>query len=1437
MLRSVALQVIPILVWSAACSSVTEDAGRSVSATKQALTVPPGFQDSVVLGGLSQPTAVRFAGDGRIFVAEKSGLVKVVDPARGGDASVFADLRTNVHNYWDRGLMDLELHPDFPATPYVYVLYAHDAELGGTAPRWGSVETTMDSCPTPPGPTALGCVVSGRLSRLTAEGDVWSGVEDVLIENWPQQFPSHSLGSIAFGPDGMLYVTGGDGASFDYADYGQVGEPLNPLGDPPVAVGEEQMPPEARGGALRSQNVSVAGFPAVFSGKLLRVDPLTGQAPDDNPLSGSVRSDARSIVASGLRNPYRMAFRPQTDELWIGDVGWGSWEEINRLIVPPERVANFGWPCFEGPIYQTGYSATDLALCEELYDEEDAHVTPHYSYAHDGPVAVEDGCSWVQGSAIAGLAFYTEGLYPDEYRNALFFADYARECIWVMLPDAEGVPDPTQRRVFARGVDQPVQLTIGPGNDLYYVSHSGELHRISSLGENQPPIARIQLSPSSGPLPLTVALEGSLSDDPDPGDTLNYAWDLDGDGAFDDAAGSAAAYVYSGAGEHRVGLRVTDSRGAIATAFETVSAGEDTGGPVATIVSVQPQRFIVGDVLQFRGRASEGETELAAASFHWEIVLQHCPVVDTCHPHVVESLEGVDTGSFVMPEHAYPYYVDLILRVEGSDGRFGTAVARLDPISVDLTVESEPAGLELAFNQAARRTPFMVQVAAGSTNAVNAPNHAGYAFMGWSDDGTRAHVLTADASGTLRASYQQAPFPASLKQLGRIIARVSRAEGGGSESPEVIRDEDSPPRGTINPERQYDTYTRDFEPKEDWIGYEFDAPHSFSRIAFQEGINFGDGGWFEQLGVRVRTGGEWQTVQGLSVDPLYSGMSDGVGFRGYQIDFEASVGDAIQIFGPAGGEKHFVSIAELDVFGWRAISGSGSLPIARIARLPAPILPEDKLTLDGRASYDPNGGALQFSWTQTAGPAVTMNGADSAQVRIVIPHVRSATDLRFALTVSSGGLASAPAAVDLHITPLTAPVDITARGDILVSEPLPEGNGGSPNIEIIRDGDWPAPGSILDLSQYDNFSGAEAVPEGYVGYEFPETHHFSSLEFIEGKHFPDGGWFTALGVEVRQDGRWVPVGGQRTEPVYPGINDGVGFERYVFTFTPTLGDGIRLIGPPAGARTFFSIAELRAFASTQPAANTAPIAHAGIDFTAPFGARVTLDGTLAHDPNGTTVSYDWRQTSGPPVQLENRTSVSPSFVTPIGPEESQLTFALTVGDGTALSRADAVSVSLREATTDDITALGTILASERRPKGGGSQSLEVIRDGEYPTGTDLDIARQYDTYDGNLHSEAFIGYQFQGGHLLAGLVFQEGHRWDGGGYFDVLTVEVRRGGVWRPVSALEISPAYPKGPTGAGFQTYSIAFTPVVAEAVRLRGVPGGDFKFLSVGELRVIAR
>ena len=612
----------------------------------------------------------------------------------------------------------------------------------------GPVGSWNDGCPTPPNPTTDGCVISGRLSRFTVSGSTISGPETVLIEDWCQQFPSHSAGALGFGADGALYVSGGDGASFNLEDYGQLGgslpntpTPKNPCGDPP---GGAMTPPTAEGGALRSLDVRTDGAPAgssysqtvlqdapvaywrvgessgttaadsagantgtytggitlgqpgglsadsntavrldgttgyvavpdanaldlgngpltyefwakradagtyyqliyskksqgnvfflnnkltfdndssvivqeagttvdtnwhhfvvtrsgsgagntklykdgldvtaeigtqfalasnalplrigaydpyglyfngtvdeiavypsaltanrvqahfnaassagtadpaTLDGAILRVDPVTGAAFAGNPFAASSDTNKRRVIAYGLRNPFRFEIRPGTSELWVGDVGWGNWEEINRIANISDTTAeNFGWPCYEGVGRMAGYDNANLNMCESLYAAGPSAITaPVYTYAHSGHVVANETCP-TGGSAIAGIAFYPEtgGNFPVEYRGGLFFADHNRNCIWWMAKGANGQPDPATRAVFLAPAANPVDVEIGPDGALYYADFdTNSVRKVAFASGNQPPTAVAQASPTSGPAPLSVSFNGTASTDPE----------------------------------------------------------------------------------------------------------------------------------------------------------------------------------------------------------------------------------------------------------------------------------------------------------------------------------------------------------------------------------------------------------------------------------------------------------------------------------------------------------------------------------------------------------------------------------------------------------------------------------------------------------------------------------------------------------------------------------------------------------------------------------------------------------------------------------------------------------------------------------------------------------------------------------------------------------
>jgi len=411
--------------------------GGTEAASAEVAPLTPGFSDTLVWeANLASPVDLAFAPDGRVFVAERRGTIVEFDSPGDKQPKVFADLRTQTYNIGDKGLLGLTVDPAFPQRPYLYALYSLDGPAGSTPPVYG------DACPDPPGLTTDGCVSGARLSRLTWSPAGPVGTERILIEGWCHQGPSHGIGTVAFGPDGALYAGSGDGTDLTDNDWGQHGIPPNPCGDPPGGVGTALTLPTSEGGFFRAQDLRTPADPTTLDGAIIRVDPDTGAALPDNPLAGSADPNARRIVAHGFRNPFRFAFRPGTDELYVGDVGAGLWEEINRVPDAGDGVVdNFGWPCYEGAARKPKWEKRASDVCAALFAAPAGTVrAPRFQWSHDAEVVAGDGCP-VGAGAATGVAFAPGG-FPAEYQGAFFFADYARECLFVMSPDANGRPDP-----------------------------------------------------------------------------------------------------------------------------------------------------------------------------------------------------------------------------------------------------------------------------------------------------------------------------------------------------------------------------------------------------------------------------------------------------------------------------------------------------------------------------------------------------------------------------------------------------------------------------------------------------------------------------------------------------------------------------------------------------------------------------------------------------------------------------------------------------------------------------------------------------------------------------------------------------------------------------------------------------------------------------------
>jgi glucose/arabinose dehydrogenase len=495
-----------------------------------------------LFSGLNFPTAVRFApgGDPRVFVAEKTGVILEFDSTSDTTPTQVIDLRREVFNQYDRGLLGLAVDPEFPVRPYLYALYTRDAVPGGAAPAWGTgPDYEWDGCPQAVVDSG-GCVVTGRLVKITIDPKTNTAIPDppqVLLDGWCQQYTSHSIGDLHFGPEGALYASGGDGASYDVVDSGQAG---NPCGDP---LGE--------GGALRSQDLRTTGDPTGLDGTIARINPDTGAPWPGNPLAGP-DDNARRVIADGLRNPFRFTFRPGTDEIFLGDVGWTTWEEVDRVPSPAAPLEDFGWPCYEGgtsdtgqqvSLPQPGYQAAALGICSGLYADPGAVTAPYWSLLHGTTV---DTCSLSAGSAISGLAFTRGNAYPAPWADGLYVADYASQCIFFLPAGPDGKPDPAQAQWFVTSGGNPVDLQVMPGGDLVYADigtapGTGAIRRISWAGHTPPNVA-IKADHTSGPVGMTVHFDGTGTTDPG-GGALQYSWDLNGDGTFGDSTSPTPTFT------------------------------------------------------------------------------------------------------------------------------------------------------------------------------------------------------------------------------------------------------------------------------------------------------------------------------------------------------------------------------------------------------------------------------------------------------------------------------------------------------------------------------------------------------------------------------------------------------------------------------------------------------------------------------------------------------------------------------------------------------------------------------------------------------------------------------------------------------------------------------------------------------------------------------
>jgi glucose/arabinose dehydrogenase len=480
----------------------------SLAGAAHAIQLPQGFVSETLPFVFDVPTALCFLPDGRLLVAEKGGIVYLVDGDQRHSLWVHEE---EVLNTDDRGLLAVSVDPDYATNRRIYFLLTVDPDSNGI-----ELDNYDDAF--------------ARLVRY----QVGTGIPNVVLENtrttligatWREGFASgsgtHTIGALEWGADGSLLVSAGDGAHFEVLDPGGLDPGL-------FAPGRTDSSEDI--GAFRSQDLNS------LDGKILRVDPATGLGLPSNPFFDGDPSSHRSRVwAYGLRNPFRVTRRPGTGSstdpgtLYLGDVGWSTWEEVNVANAPGR---NFGWPCFEGVAGNADYQAASPTHhgCSTLGtpDNPSLPTPPIAAFHHHEPAqSVPAG---TRGGVVAGGRFYTGTSYPVAYHGGYFFGDYGRGWIKVMKTDAND--DLVELMDFAVDAEGPVAFAVEPtSGDLFYISiDTGQVRRIRYVGAvdvpSGPSAGGLRLSPPSpNPSRGTTTLSVEL---PEPANLRFAVFDVTG---------------------------------------------------------------------------------------------------------------------------------------------------------------------------------------------------------------------------------------------------------------------------------------------------------------------------------------------------------------------------------------------------------------------------------------------------------------------------------------------------------------------------------------------------------------------------------------------------------------------------------------------------------------------------------------------------------------------------------------------------------------------------------------------------------------------------------------------------------------------------------------------------------------------------------------------
>ena len=406
---------------------------------------------------------------------------------------------------------------------------------------------------------------------------------------------SHTIGTVAFGPDGSLFVSSGDGSNYINVD------------------------PRA----LRSQNLDS------LNGKILRIDPMTGNGLPDNPFFQTRRSGEQPVEGVGPRPAQPVPVRRQPGQRRavrrrrrLEQLGGDQHRQGRQLRLAllrgrhrrsraTTRAATRRASTSSG----TGRAARPAPRAPRSTTRDSGAVrAPVYTYNHT------EG----QGGATSGGAFYTGTSYPAQYRGAMFIADYNDRWIRYLTFDAQGRA--TKSNFGTDPSFGPVQLITGPDTNIYwmrYDDNGGEVRRIRYVGAgNTPPGRRGHAPPRRSASRRSRSTSTATSPTTPTPRPLTFAWNF-GDGTTSTARNPSHTYTQSGVYDAR--LTITEQTSPFATATTTVRITVGSNPPLVTIEQPDDGRHLPGRATpsHFSATASAGGTPMPASSMTWQLRNHH----------------------------------------------------------------------------------------------------------------------------------------------------------------------------------------------------------------------------------------------------------------------------------------------------------------------------------------------------------------------------------------------------------------------------------------------------------------------------------------------------------------------------------------------------------------------------------------------------------------------------------------------------------------------------------------------------------------------------------------------------------------------------------------------------------------------------------------------